>query len=1518
MPPKSSAKVPPKIVYPPGVKEITDDLGADELIRRLKACAQAFQNMGQDDNNQSYIPLSMHLAADTFLEHANKDVRLLVACCIADVFRVYAPDAPYKDPEQLKNIFLFFIKQLRGLADPKDPAFKRYFYLLENLAWVKSFNICIELEENQDIFCQLFNLMFSIVNDEHSAKVKNFMLDVMSPLISEADSVSQNLLDIILSYIIEPKKSQNRNAYNLARDLLKKTSSTIEPYIQAFFNNALILGKTSASDIATHLYELIYELNSISPSVLLAVLPQLEFKLKSNDEKERLDVTRLLARMFSDKNSELATQHRSLWTCFLGRFNDISVGVRNRCVQYSMHFLLNHPELRADITEQLKLRQHDPEETVRYEVVMAIISAAKKDFTSISDDLLDFVKERTLDKKFKIRKEALIGLSMIYKKCMNNPQIPKSTYDCVSWIKDKVLHVYYQTALEDRLLVERILHTCLVPYQLPPEERMKKMYQLYATVDDHAVKAFNELLKCQNVVRNHVRSLLDLHKEVRNEEIEKQMGQKIVVLAKSLPEPVKAQEFLKKFNTLLITDNRVRSYLEVIVKPDCLCREAEDNVRELLKKLGNPVMTNVFYMTVKQLLERVAPVLIDRIAVQCLLTYVDEALQRTSDIFEEVMPLKAPERGLKLLHTLSYVFPASFYYSEIFGKLVEFLKMPDETAAEITLQILCNVGNVIETNHPEIASELIPVLMGFTKTGTVKQAKHAVKCLYVVTEAKELHFGSIVEELKTSHLTLASPHFRTALVTLGHIAYHCPESFAVAIKGVVTKIVVQQLLMQDKEPPRTTDEDFCSEEALSEETKAKIEGMKLMVRWLLGLNGNQNAGNSTLKLLTTVVDHDGDLMEKNCICRPEKAWLRMTSGCCILKIAQETSYVDFINPEQFQVVAKLINDECYTVRERFAQKLHKGLISLKLPLDFMAIFALGSCESNRELKNQLKQYLLANINKRRDYLKQHTLSSGKLLKFLPDYVLPYAIHLLAHHPDFKKYDHLPALNNLKECLWFLMEPLITKNENYSFGFFKKLLENIKQTKDAMCPADEMQNLKLYAVCDLALGLVMSKTSNFVLKEFPVEPKLPSKLYTALDKNVVNTTLYLPPELATMFPKGLALDLEHHKGKLGKDGQAGTKRPRIPRPVGTNGAQATAARYKKPSANGEVEVCHVEAEEQEQPAEKKAREDSELESSLHPTVVSTEVEAVEEPTDQICEEEVITELIALQEQADNSLQIPDMTTSETDPIQKPEVQQDDANLEKSDTVIDSQTMPESSDETLEARVVTIDINDDTIEEHVQKVLEESEMDIIEAALDRDVESTAKKRTAASLIKVQDETAKRLRSSGFKNSEEKDEEKSASTKASRSARQSQLTENKTTSNVLPATRVSARQMAKKQQSNSDASSDKSQTDSDAKEFSKKVMDKSPVNSDATSSKGTTSSSSASPQQTTSPARRILRRTPSISNGANQITHSDEDSQESATVSPRKSTRVQTRSAHTATTTKNPSTTTNVKRQPARRTR
>lgn len=61
--------------------------------------------MGQDEENLSrYTPLALHLVKDFFLNHESKDVQLLVACCIADILRIYAPEAPFslRQPNQIK------------------------------------------------------------------------------------------------------------------------------------------------------------------------------------------------------------------------------------------------------------------------------------------------------------------------------------------------------------------------------------------------------------------------------------------------------------------------------------------------------------------------------------------------------------------------------------------------------------------------------------------------------------------------------------------------------------------------------------------------------------------------------------------------------------------------------------------------------------------------------------------------------------------------------------------------------------------------------------------------------------------------------------------------------------------------------------------------------------------------------------------------------------------------------------------------------------------------------------------------------------------------------------------------------------------------------------------------------------------------------------------------------------------------------------------------------------------------
>ncbi|KAG2457350.1 PDS5B protein, partial [Polypterus senegalus] len=1092
-----------KITYPPGVKEISDKISKEEMVRRLKMVVKTFMDMDQDSEEEKelYLNLALHLASDFFLKHPDKDVRLLVACCLADIFRIYAPEAPYTSPDKLKDIFMFITRQLKGLEDTKSPQFNRYFYLLENIAWVKSYNICFELEDSNEIFTQLYRTLFQVINNGHNQKVHMHMVDLMSSIICEGDTVSQELLDTILVNLVPAHKNLNKQAYDLAKALLKRTAQAIEPYITNFFNQVLMLGKTSVSDLSEHVFDLILELYNIDSHLLLSVLPQLEFKLKSNDNDERLQVVKLLAKMFGAKDSELAAQNKPLWQCYLGRFNDIHVPIRLECVKFASHCLMNHPDLAKDLTEYLKVRSHDPEEAIRHDVIVSIVTAAKKDLSLVNDHLLNFVRERTLDKRWRVRKEAMMGLAQIYKKYSLQGEAGKEATKQISWIKDKLLHIYYQNSIDDRLLVERIFAQYMVPHNLETTERMKCLYYLYATLDFNAVKALNEMWKCQNALRHNVKDLLDLIKQPKSDTSSKAIFTKVMVITRNLPDPGKAQDFMKKFTQVLEEDERIRNQLETLVSPACFCKQAEGCVREITKKLGSPKQpSNPFLEMVKFLLERIAPVHIDSESISALIKQVNKSIDGTADDEEEGVPTEQAIRaGLELLKVLSFTHPVSFHSAETFESLLGCLKMDDEKVAEAALQIFKNTGNKLEESFPHIKSVLLPVLQNKAKKGPPRQAKYAIHCIHAIFSSRDTQFAQIFEPLHKSLDPANLDQLVTPLTTIGHLALLAPEQFAAPLKSLVANFIVKDLLMNDRLPGKKTTKLWVPDEEVSPETMVKIQGIKLMVRWLLGMRSNlSKSGTSTLKMLTAILNSDGDLTEQGKMSKPDMSRLRLAAGCAILKLAQEPCYHEIITLDQYQLCALVINDECYQVRQAFAQKLHKGLSRLRLKLEYLAIFALCAKDPVKERRAHARQCLVKNINIRREYLKQHAAVSEKLLSLLPEYVVPYTIHLLAHDPDYVKVQDIEQLKDIKECLWFVLEILMSKNENNSHAFIRKMVENIKQTKDAQRPDDAKLNEKLYTVCDVAMNIIISKSTTYSL-ESPKDPVLPARYFTQPDK-----------------------------------------------------------------------------------------------------------------------------------------------------------------------------------------------------------------------------------------------------------------------------------------------------------------------------------------------------------------------------------------------------------------------------------
>lgn len=58
-------------------------------------------------------------------------------------------------------------------------------------------------------------------------------------------------------------------------------------------------------------------------------------------------------------------------------------------------------------------------------------------------------------------------------------------------------------------------------------------------------------------------------------------------------------------------DTLLLENMETILKRDVSCKECADTMAIVLKKLGQPIMTNLYYNTVKMLLERIASVMVD-------------------------------------------------------------------------------------------------------------------------------------------------------------------------------------------------------------------------------------------------------------------------------------------------------------------------------------------------------------------------------------------------------------------------------------------------------------------------------------------------------------------------------------------------------------------------------------------------------------------------------------------------------------------------------------------------------------------------------------------------------------------------------------------------------------------------------------------------------------------------------------------------------------------------------------------
>lgn len=184
-------------------KLVTKGQSHDALIKKLKTLHSELAEMDQEIVDvASLSSVRKELISSSIMLHKERGVKAYAACCLADILRLYAPDAPYTQAE-LRDIFQFFFKQLTTNLKGSDVYYNQYFHLLESLSTVKSVVLVCDLPTAEELMLTIFRDLFAVVRRDLPKKIETFMVEILVALIDESTSLSNDLLEIIMAQFMD-------------------------------------------------------------------------------------------------------------------------------------------------------------------------------------------------------------------------------------------------------------------------------------------------------------------------------------------------------------------------------------------------------------------------------------------------------------------------------------------------------------------------------------------------------------------------------------------------------------------------------------------------------------------------------------------------------------------------------------------------------------------------------------------------------------------------------------------------------------------------------------------------------------------------------------------------------------------------------------------------------------------------------------------------------------------------------------------------------------------------------------------------------------------------------------------------------------------------------------------------------------------------------------------------------------------------------------------------------------------
>ncbi|CCD26308.1 sister chromatid cohesion factor PDS5 NDAI_0H01340 [Naumovozyma dairenensis CBS 421] len=1070
-----------------------------DLLENLASLHEELSTLPQDKVDlRSLDGYQTDLCNKKLIKHKDAGIRAFTACCLSDILRLYAPDAPYTDT-QLTDIFKLFLSQFEHLGELDNGYIVQQTYLITKLLEYRSIVLLADLPTANKLLENLFEIFYDD-SKTYQSKLFNVIGSLLGEVISEFDSVPLSVLKLIFNKFLTYNPTElpkgltitSNCGYEISLILCDAYASRMGRNLTRYYSEILFhvtnddesgpsyQSKIQLSSTITKLHKLIIRLWETVPELIASAIGFIYQELSSENEELRKQATKLIGQILSiDSELNFVTTHQDTFNAWMIKIADINPEIRIQWIEAIPTILAVRDDISKEIEKGLVKTLMDSDARVRKSSVLVFhelpVSTIWTNITNpvIYSTLLHLIREKNKD----VRELSINTVSKLYydsiesiDRTFQNTKI----WDIIDTIPSVLFNLYYINVPNINEQVDRMIFENILPMDTDNEKRIKRLMHVLSDLDKKAFTSFFAFNKRQPQMALAFSKYIEFCQTLASadEESSPENSTRILTtlqktidwLASGLSDSLKANEALETLRK--INDQRIFFLIKTCIGNNVPFATLKNSYNELINKLQD---SGLFRKYPNVSISTIMPKELARI-INILLLRSSPIIYNVSNIpFLLDMSHSADSNANVLRHRLldniSAVNPTLFkdQVKVLRDQVIKYEDSDDEEAVlglNETLKTLYKISKGLKEHIDFNDNFFLTKLSDIALEGTPTMAKYATKIICMSPTAAEL-----LTRIKKYILPLDKHKdkcFTSHIIVLMEIFKFHPHILDNDSTDIVSYLI-KEILLSNKIVGEKENNDLTWIQDSSLDDKeysalaAKLFTLKLFTNKLRSIAPVVKTDElaktfveKTIKLFFYLIASGGELVAESDIQNyptpsTYQIKLRCYSGLQILKLAKIPTLQNFIKSSEVVKLINLVEDESLSVRKTFLDTLKtyigNELISIRfLPLIFFTMY-----EPNNDLKKNTKTWINYTFSK-------ESFRKGTFF----ERILPRLIHSIAHHPDIidglKQGTDDSYLNSLTTAIDYLLFYFdsIAIQENFNLLYY--LSERVKNYQDRV--ADE--------------------------------------------------------------------------------------------------------------------------------------------------------------------------------------------------------------------------------------------------------------------------------------------------------------------------------------------------------------------------------------------------------------------------------------------------------------------------------